>query len=156
MPPPFRHIACCIDASRSGTAALEAARDLWGVTGGRLSLVHAGPYPLTFEDVYGRRVPRRADLNAGAREWLRRRAGDIPGAEPVFLQGERGPATSAWAAEAGVDMIVIGAGSGRLPGIVPGGFVHHLLEHAPCPVMVIRPPVHGGAPPVAARGAARR
>lgn len=152
----FRHVACCIDASRSGGAALEEARGLSDAVGGRLSLVHAGPYTLTFEEVDGRRVPVREDLNAGARDWLRRRAGEIPGAEPVFLQGERGPAACAWAEEAGADLIVVGAGSGRLPGLVPGGFVHHLLEHAPCPVLVVRPRVRGGAAPSPAGGAARR
>lgn len=154
MPGAFRHIACCIDASRAGTAALDEARRLTAAVAGRLSLVHAGPYTLTFEDVGGRQVPVREDLNASARDWLRRRASEIPGAEPVFLQGERGPATCVWAEDAGADLIVVGAGSGRLPGLVPGGFVHHLLEHAPCPVLVVRPRVRAGAAPSPAGGAA--
>jgi len=154
VPGAFRHIACCIDASRAGTAALDEARRLTAAVAGRLSLVHAGPYTLTFEDVGGRQVPVREDLNASARDWLRRRAGEIPGAEPVFLQGERGPATCVWAEDAGADLIVVGAGSGRLPGLVPGGFVHHLLEHAPCPVLVVRPRVRAGAAPSPAGGAA--
>ena len=112
---------------------------LWRSSGGRLSLVHVGPYPLTLERTGGPPALHREDLNAGAREWLRRRASEIAGAEPVFLQGVRGPVTCEWAENAGVDLIVVGAGSGRTPGLVPGEFVHHLLEHAPCGVLVVRP-----------------
>lgn len=135
----YAHIACCIDGSPAGAAALESALALWREAGGRLSLVHAGPYPLVIEEIDGETVFRREDLNASARDWLRRRARDIPGAEPVFVQGVRGPATCAWAEGAGADLIVVGAGSGRSPGLAPGGFVHHLLERAPCPVLVVRP-----------------
>jgi nucleotide-binding universal stress UspA family protein len=112
---------------------------LWRSSGGRLSLVHVGPYPLAPERTGGAPAFRREGLNAGAREWLRRRASEIPGAERVFLQGVRGPVTCEWADDAGVDLIVVGAGSGRTPGLVPGEFVHHLLEHAPCGVLVVRP-----------------
>lgn len=156
MPGAFRHIACCIDASRAGGAALEEARWLAGAVDGRLSLVHVGPYTLAFEVVGGRRVPVREDLNAGAHDWLLRRAAEVPGAEPVFLQGERGPVTCAWAADAGADLIVVGAGSGRVPGLMPGGFVHHLLEYAPCPVLVVRPRVRFDAAPAPAGDTAAR
>jgi hypothetical protein len=45
-----------------------------------------GPYPFALD----RTAPpafHREGLNARAREWLRRRASEIPGTEPVFLQG---------------------------------------------------------------------
>ena len=103
-----------------------------------------GPYPLTVERTGGAPALHREDLNAGAREWLRRCASEIPGAESVFLQGARGPVTCEWAEKAGADLIVVGTGSGRAPGLVPGEFVHHLLEHAPCGVLVVRP-VKGGS-----------
>jgi nucleotide-binding universal stress UspA family protein len=135
----YAHIGCCIDGSPSSATALGRAVELWRASGGRLSLVHVGPYPLARESIAGTTVFHREGLNASAREWLRRRAGDVPGADPVFLQGLRGPATCAWAEGAGVDLIVVGAGSGRTPGLVPGEFVHHLLEHAPCGVLVVRP-----------------
>jgi nucleotide-binding universal stress UspA family protein len=134
----YAHIACCIDGSPCGGAALDSAVALWRASGGRLSLVHVGPYPLALGPPGGAPF-RREDLNADAREWLRRRAGEIPRAEPVFLQGVRGPATCAWAEGADVDLIVVGAGSGRMRGLMPGPFVHELLEHAPCSVLVVRP-----------------
>ncbi len=113
---------------------------LWRASGGRLSLVHVGPYPLAHETTRGATAFRRESLNARARAWLDRCAGETPGSHPVFLQGPRGPATCAWAEGAGVDLLVVGAGSGRTPGLAPGEFVHHLVEHAPCGVLVVRPP----------------
>lgn len=125
MPHPFGHIACCVDGSSSGAAALETSLALWGDAGGRLSLLHGGP---------GLRDQDPAVL---ADEWLRRRGGEMPGAEPVFLVGEQGAAVCDWAREAEPDLIVVGANSGRLPGLVAGGFVHDLLERAPCAVLVV-------------------
>lgn len=139
MSPAYAHIGCCIDDSPGSQRALEAAVNLWRASGGRLSLVHAGPFPLEIETIDSVSVFRRTDLNAGARTWLRRRARDVPQAEPVFVQGVRGPAVCAWAEGAGADLLVVGSGSGRMAGIRPGGFVHHLVEHAPCPVLVVRP-----------------
>lgn len=135
----YAHIGCCIDGSPCGAAALDSAVALWRASGGRLSLVHVGPYPLALEQTDGTTLSRREGLNASARDWLRRRASEIPGADPVFLQGVRGPATCAWAEGTDVDLIVVGAGSGRIPGLMPGEYVHHLLEHAPCSVLVVRP-----------------
>lgn len=140
MSPSYAHIGCCIDDSPAGARALEAAVGIWRVSQGMLSLVHAGPFPLDVQTIDGVSVFRRTDLNAGARAWVRRRARDVPQAVPVPLQGARGPAVCAWAEGAGADLLVVGSGSGRTAGARPGGFVHHLVEHAPCPVLVVRPP----------------
>jgi nucleotide-binding universal stress UspA family protein len=59
-----------------------------------------------------------------------------------------------YARDAGVDLIVVGAGSGRTPGLMPGEFVHHLLEHAPCSVLVVRPVRHGRGSGAGRAGAA--
>ncbi len=142
MAPSYGHIGCCIDSSPCGAAALDRAVALWRGSGGRLSLVHVGPYPVARERVDHGTAFRRDDLNAHARDWLSRRASEIPGTQPVFLHGVRGPATCTWAESADVDLIVVGAGSGRAPGLIPGEFVHHLLEYAPCSLLVVRPVRH--------------
>ena len=139
----YGHIGCCIDNSPCAAAALDRAVAIWRASGGCLSLVHVGPYPLALERVDRGTVFHRDDLNASAREWLSRRASEIPGARPVFLQGARGLATCAWAESADVDLIAVGAGSGHMLGLMPGGFVRHLLEHALCSVLVVRPVRHG-------------
>ena len=123
MPHPFGHIACCVDGSPSGTVALET------------SLAEARPAVQQAQPTSGL-APER-DPAELADEWLRRRGAEMPGAEPVFLTGEHGPAVCDWAQEAHPDVIVVGARSGRLPGLVAGGFVHDLLERAPCTVLVV-------------------
>jgi nucleotide-binding universal stress UspA family protein len=104
-----------------------------------------GPYPVAHKRVDHGTAFHRDDLNAHARDWLNRRASEIPGTGAVFLHGVRGPATCAWAEGTDVDLIVVGAGSGRTPGLIPGEFVHHLLEHAPCSLLVVRPERVSGA-----------
>lgn len=134
------HVACCISDSPSGRAALAQALTVHEARGGRLSLLHAGPYPLARETVGGETSFRREDLNADAAAWLARQAAEVPGAEAVLLDGPLGPAVCDWALEAEADLIVIGSGSGRMPGLLPGAPVHHLLLNAPCSVLVVRPP----------------
>lgn len=141
MTPPFRHIACCIDDSVASEEALERALALRDATGARLTLVHAGPFPLLVEDVEGTTVVRREDLNASARAWLARRGEEVPDVETAFLEGLAGPAACEWAARAGVDLLVTGAGHGRLQGLLLGSFSRHVVNHSPCPVLVVR----GGA-----------
>ena len=109
------------------------------MTGGQLSLVHVGPYPLLTEEIEGETVVRREDLNAAARAWITRRAAGVPGAEAVFLEGVAGPAVVEWAAQAGVDLLVTAAHQGRLEGLLLGSFANHLVNHAPCPVLIVRP-----------------
>lgn len=134
----IHHIACCIDASPASADALAEARGLAEATGARLTLVHAGPFPLLVDEVDGRTVTRREDLNASARAWLDRAGREVPGAATAFVEGLPGPAVCEWAAGAGVDLLVTGAGHGRLQGLLLGSFSRHLVNHAPCPVLVVR------------------
>ncbi len=141
----IRHIACCIDDTPASEKALAHARELAEATGARLTLVHAGPFPLLVQEVDGREVVRREDLNAASRAWLERRARDVPGAVPAFVQGVAGPAVCDWAADADVDLLITGGCNGRVRGLLLGSFSRHVVENAPCPVLVVRrhPPARG-------------
>jgi nucleotide-binding universal stress UspA family protein len=136
--PPFPHIACCIDDSRASEEALARALALRDATGADLTLVHAGPFPLLVDEVDGVQVVRREDLNADARAWLERRGREVPGAATAFLEGLAGPAICEWAGENDVDLLVTGAGHGRLEGLLLGSVSRHVVDHAPCPVLVVR------------------
>ncbi|MGE3139361.1 MAG: universal stress protein [Thermoleophilia bacterium] len=128
MTHPFGHIACWVDITPSGATALAVARGLWSEAGGRLSLLHG--------------ASGRTEDPAGLQErWRRLRGEDLPGAEPVFLTGEHGASACDWARLQDPDVIVIGADAGRLPGLEVGGLVDHLLEEAPCAVLVVPAPV---------------
>lgn len=140
MAPPFPSIACCIDDSPASEEALERAVALRDATGADLTLVHAGPFPLLVDEVDGVEVVRREDLNAHARAWIERRGREVPGVRTAFLQGLAGPAICEWAADEGVDLLVTGAGHGRLEGLLLGSISRHVVDHAPCPVLVVRRP----------------
>jgi len=138
----YGHIGC-IDSSRAPRRRSTVRVAIWRSSGGCLSLVHVGTYPLALERVDRGTVFHSVDLDASAREWLSRRASEIPGARPVFLQAARGLATCAWAESPDVDLIAVGAGSGHMLGLMPDGFVRHLLKPALCSVLVVRPVRHG-------------
>jgi nucleotide-binding universal stress UspA family protein len=124
---PFGHIACWVDGPTQSAGALDVALALWADADGRLSLLHG--------------AAGRADEDPATRaaEWRRRRTGRLTAAEPVFLTGEPGAAACEWARQEGADLIVVDVRSGRLPGLEPGGLADHLLERAPCSVLVTRP-----------------
>lgn len=151
---PYAHIACCIDGSAAAEDALAQAVELWRAAGGRLSLVRAAPHPLLVEEVDGELVALPEDINAEARGWLHARAREVPGAEPVLVEGLAGPEVCRWADGAGVDLLVTGAGIGRLEGLLLGSFSRYVVGHASCPVLVVRRVASGGGP--ARPGSARR
>ncbi len=134
----YGHIACCMDPLTASEEALAHAIDLAAAAGAVLSLVHVGPFPLIVDEVDGATVARREDLNDAARRWIEERATAVPGAGAVFLEGSAGPAICDWAAEAGVDLLVVGAHHGRVQSLLLGSVSGHLVNHAPCPVLVVR------------------
>jgi len=136
--PLYRHIGCCVDDSPAAALALAHARALWSPHGGRLSLVHVAPHPLVFGFGDASAVPSPEDISATERAWLEARAGEVPGAEPVFLEGLAGPEICRWAAISEVDLLVVGAGGGALETLMLGNVARHLVDHAPCPVLVAR------------------
>jgi nucleotide-binding universal stress UspA family protein len=142
-PPPaehYRHIACCVEESEGSHAALAEATRLRALVPGNLSVLHvlapasgiaAPEAPLPLVD---------GDADDAAHEWLTELVSGIPTAEPVLLRGSNPAATVCmWARQAGVDLLVAGASRGRLERILRGDFSGHLLSHAPCSVLFVKP-----------------
>ncbi|MCU1353484.1 MAG: universal stress protein A-like protein [Acidimicrobiales bacterium] len=60
--------------------------------------------------------------------------------EPRVEVGDPGQTICDVAAELGVDVVVIGShGHGWLQRVLMGSVSHHVLQHAPCPVLMVRP-----------------
>ena len=137
----FGHIGCCVDDTPASMAALEHARDLWVPGEGVLSLVHVAPVPLIVDSVDGESVPSPRDINARERVWLDDLARTVPGAVPVFLEGRPGPEIARWAETSGVNLLVAARHHGGWGAAVLGSVTRHLVNHAPCPVLVVRPEV---------------
>lgn len=130
-------IACCIDDSPNGLAALIQARRLWGARA-QLVLVHVAPRPLAVEMIDGVAVPRHDDLNAHERRWLVNIGRHERDARTVLLEGLPGRAICDWAAEAAPDVVVVAShGRGRLERAVVGSVARHVVEHCTRPVLMV-------------------
>ena len=133
----FAHIGCVIEGP-GYAAALNSAVALWRSSGGRLSLARMAAVPEPDAPIDLSAALGRDDPNAAVRALVRDAARAVPGSEPVLIQGPPGPAACAWAEGTGVDLIVLGAAARA--GDADDDLAEHLLAHAPCPVLVVRPP----------------
>lgn len=125
--PMWGHIACCVDESDASARALAEARRIQSRDGGRLSLVHVSYGP-----------PHHATPPAPA--WLADAAAAGPGDAVVLVNlGVPAAAICEWAAGARADLIVASAHRGMRERLRLGSFAGHLVRHAPCPVLLVRP-----------------
>jgi nucleotide-binding universal stress UspA family protein len=109
----LRRIAVAHDGSDEAGHALEAARDLARDHGANLLLLHVGE---------------------GADDT--ERAADQVGARCTRLDGAAGPALVEACCD-GIDLLVCGSRShGRLHAVLSGCVSRHVVDHAPCPVLV--------------------
>lgn len=59
--------------------------------------------------------------------------------DELVVEGEAGPAVCEAAQDHGVDVIVVGShGKGALKRTFLGSVSQHIIQHAPCPVLVVR------------------
>ena len=135
----YRRIGCCVDDTPASRTALAHALDLWVPGEAALSLVHAAPAPLITDTVDGAVVVSPRDINSVEHAWLLSLAREVPGAEPVFLEGVAGPEICRWAEATGADLLVAARHHGGWGAAVLGSVTRHLVDHAPCPVLVVRP-----------------
>jgi len=133
----FRHIACCMDESDAALRALEESRRLRALGEGRLTLLHVVQYPPPFATGYGAQI-NPADLMAAAERWMGEVAGDVPEGTEVVLKGHPASAACEWAADNAVDLMVVAGHRNLAQRVALGSFAHYLVNHAPCPVLVLR------------------
>lgn len=80
----------------------------------------------------------RAEADARRAVAATARALGRPATDQV-AHGDPGPTICTVAANEGFDLIVIGShGSGAIRRMLLGSVSHHVLHHAPCPVLVVR------------------
>jgi nucleotide-binding universal stress UspA family protein len=140
---PYAHIACCVDDTAASQVALAEARRLRALGPGRLTLVHAGPIPLIMKREGEGWVPDPRDISVAERAWLDDLVGRTPGAEGVFLEGYAPAAVCAWADAAQPDVLLAASSKGTVARVVLGSFAAYIATHAPCPVLLLRPPPSG-------------
>lgn len=137
----YAHIACCLDGSPAGDAALAAAMRVRALGPGGLTLVHVmEPGVHEFE---GLAEGSGAEGAGDIRSWMERMVAICPGSEGVLLEGHPPSVVGEWARDAGVDLLVAVRHRGRVEQLVLGSFAQHLAYRAPCAMMLVHPPGHG-------------
>jgi nucleotide-binding universal stress UspA family protein len=138
MAEPYAHIACCLDGSPAGDAALAAAIRMRSLGDGRLTLVHVmEPGVEAYSGYAG--DERQSDV-IDVRTWMERLVALAPGADGVLLEGHPATVTCEWARDAGADLLVAVRHRGRVERLVLGSFAQHIAYSSPCAVMLVHPP----------------
>jgi nucleotide-binding universal stress UspA family protein len=136
-----RNIIAAYDQSEGARAALEAASELAAASGGSLTLVHSVTAPVGMDPPLSRRP--HPEHVAEARHLVERAIADLDpelGASPWIAGGPAGEAILAVAEEIGADLIVTGSrGRGRIARAMLGSVSTHLVQNAPCDVLVVHP-----------------
>jgi nucleotide-binding universal stress UspA family protein len=139
MSAPYEHIAVCVDDSAASRQALHEALRLRSMGPGRLSILHAAPWPLLYTGGMGGWVPDPDDIFSDAKEWLDKLVAETGEGVPVLLTGYPPVVAVEWAEEAAPDLLVAAAHRGRVQRLLLGSFSSYLAHHAPCAVLLIRP-----------------
>lgn len=141
-----RVVAGVDDSSESLEAARWAAREAQ-LRGARLELVHAYRPPLAYRGTGADPAVAFPELAEHAEQLLTRLRVDL---EPLLdgvtttteVAAGEGPADALIARSAGATALVLGARGegGALGGFLLGSVAFHCVQHAACPVVVVRGP----------------
>ncbi len=137
----YAHIACCLDGSAAGDAALAAAIRMRALGDGGLTLVHV--MEAGVEAYSGYPTDAINDDAHAARAWLEQLVALAPGADGVLLEGHPATTVTEWARGAGIDLLIAVRHRGKVEHLVLGSFAQHLAYNAPCEVMLVHPPQGG-------------
>ncbi|MFE0465316.1 universal stress protein [Kitasatospora sp. NPDC058965] len=148
MAAPQRRIVVGVDGSRASATALRWALDQAAATGADVvETVGVWEVPGYYALAGGMLPPPPEGLEPDRlaakvlAETVAREAGDRP-AVPVTQLVLPGPAAAALLRQAeGAELLVVGSrGLGGFAGVLLGSVSRHVVEHAPCPVVVVRAP----------------
>jgi nucleotide-binding universal stress UspA family protein len=145
-----------VDDSEHAKAALRWAADEAKLRGARLVAVHAWTFvaPAAMGEPGLIAVPAgnlAAELEAERRaaetsleSTVNEVLGDAAGLEVERMLVEEDAGAGIVAAAKEADLIVVGTrGRGSLTQALLGSVSHHVVQHAPCPVVIVRAPEHG-------------
>ena len=139
MSSPYRHIACCIAQDEMAADVIREGLRVADGDASAVTLVHVVPGPPLADALDGTHVEAADNVVQSERRSLESRMARIPGAEAVLLRGLPGRAICRWADDAACDLLIVSARQpGRWGMSVLGGVTRHLVDHAPCAVLIVR------------------
>ncbi|MEW6223131.1 MAG: universal stress protein [Chloroflexota bacterium] len=142
-PPRVRKLLLATDLSEASTAATEEAFELAGRLGASLlivSVIDPGSLRLPGGRYHARMDQVRARREAMAQALVER--GRDAGIAVSFLvwDGDPGDMIVSAAEAERADMVIVGShGRGAVGRLFIGSVSEHVVRHAPCPVLVVRP-----------------
>ena len=142
-PPRVRKLLLATDLSEASTAATEEAFELAGRLGASLlvvSVIDPGSLRLPGGRYHARMDQVRARREAMAQALVER--GRDAGIAVSFLvwDGDPGDMIVSAAEAEHADMVIVGShGRGAVGRLFIGSVSEHVVRHAPCPVLVVRP-----------------
>ncbi|ABS27289.1 universal stress protein [Anaeromyxobacter sp. Fw109-5] len=146
----WTRILCAVDFSEGARQALADAADLARRHGAELTLLHVweAPHAVATMAVVAWPVPTGAEAEELAAELERwkQEAERLAGTRVRIAFGHGAPgAAIVRMAEAGrFDVVVVGTRRHGLARALLGSVAEHVVRHAPCPVLVARPPPDWG------------
>ncbi|KUK40866.1 MAG: Putative universal stress protein A [Clostridia bacterium 62_21] len=141
---PYRLIAAATDGSPNSLDAVRHAAGLAALMGARLAVVYVVDAYLSFRMGVHRDMAVETLRADGARALEEAtaiaRAEGVEDAEAAMISGHPKEAILAWTKKMGADLLVVGShGYSGLATLLLGSVAAHLVRHAPCPVLVVRP-----------------
>ena len=141
----FARTICGIDSSPQGMEAVSQAFKLCPDDGKVLGAAAWDPRLAMHAGIHASTV--RVDLRAESVAALTKAHEAYPDLELMLLRGSSVSALLSAAAEENADLISVGSHGGpRLTGIAFGSVATAMVHHAPCSVLVARPPANGEFP----------
>lgn len=138
----FRQIVVAIDGSEHSSRALEYGKHLAEYEGARLWLVHAYPHTsdLRGYEAYDRLISERTKVGQVILDEAREILGDTTlEVREELLEGPAAEGILRVAEARNADLIVMGTrGLGTLGGLLLGSVSSKVVQHAHCPVMLVR------------------
>ena len=144
LPTPQPKIVVGVDGSSPAAHALHAAARMAGLLGARIEAVFAYTLPPAYTPLL---VVSSDDMHATAREALREAVNDaFPDGAPTgttLVAVPSNPAHAIMSRAHDAALVVVGSrGHGGITNLLLGSVAAKVVEHAPCPVLVVRPDTH--------------
>ncbi|WP_022853114.1 universal stress protein [Thermodesulfatator atlanticus] len=139
----IKKIGVGLDGSEASFKALKEALDLAKKLGAEIVALHVLPIPTEFADLGGMLVDVEAQLRNEAEAILARGAEeakkkDVP-YTGVILEGDIAESMANYAADKGLDLLVVGyQGKSKLSELIMGSVTSRLLGISKVPVLVIK------------------
>ena len=135
-----------VDDSAGARGALAWAARYAAKTGSSLRVVHAFEFNVAWIDVYAEGVPTwRERAEEASERLLERIVAEVPDAmelDEIELTSFEGPPAAVLHDLGGeADLVVVGTrGRGGFKELLLGSVSHQVVQHSPCPVVVVPPP----------------